>query len=84
VTIKGGAKRQSTKFWADKGYDRQLESFIARVRSGQQPEITVVDGARATIGCVGMLESARTLQPFRMDTLAMIQQADRTTAQSVL
>jgi predicted dehydrogenase len=72
VTIKGGSRRQSTKTWPDKGYRAQLESFISRIRAGKAPEITVLDGARATIGCVGMLESAQTLQPFRMDTLQMI------------
>jgi predicted dehydrogenase len=83
LEIKGGSRRKSSKLFADKGYKEQLESFVARVRGGQEPEITVVDGARATIGCVGMLESARTLQPFRMDTLAMIRASERT-AQSVV
>lgn len=83
VTMKGSTRRQSTKFWADKGYAEQLESFVSLVRGGQEPEITVLDGARATIGCIGMLESARTLQPFRMDAQAMVQQVPKT-AQTVV
>lgn len=72
LVIKGKSRSQSTKIWPDKGYAEQLKSFFDRVRSGKAPEIDVVDGARATIGCVGMLESARTSQPFRMDTLVML------------
>jgi len=74
LVIKGKSRSRSSKMWPDKGYGAQLKSFVDRVQSGQPPEIDVVDGARATIGCVGMLESARTSQPFRMDTVMMVAQ----------
>jgi hypothetical protein len=74
LAIKGKTRTRSSKMWPDKGYGAQLKSFIDRVRSGQAPKIDVVDGARATIGCIGMLESARTSQPYCIDTLAILAQ----------
>jgi len=74
LTIKGKTRSNSSKTWPDKGYKEQLESFATRIRQGLEPEVDVVDGSRATIGCVGMLESAVTLQPFRIDTRAILAQ----------
>ena len=37
-----------------------MAAFIDNIRKGQQPEVTVRDGARATVGCLRMLESAQT------------------------
>ncbi len=48
----------------DKGYAAQLDDFIDSIRGGRQPQIGVEDGARATIGCLRMLESARSLAPW--------------------
>jgi hypothetical protein len=44
-----------------------LESFVEHVRGGSAPEVTARDGARATVGCLRMLESARTLSPLAID-----------------
>jgi predicted dehydrogenase len=63
LTIKGGIKRSSKRLWGEKGYAAQLEAFIEGVRAGRQPEVTVRDGARATVACLRMLESAKTLNP---------------------
>jgi len=38
-----------------------MKSFFTAVREEKAPAVTVVDGARATIGCLRMLESARDL-----------------------
>jgi hypothetical protein len=64
VAVKSSTVSGSKKYWADKGYDKQLESFIASIRSGKAPEITVVDGARSTIGCLRMLDAARGCTPM--------------------
>ena len=47
-----------SKWFADKGYAEQMTGFIEGIRRGRAPEVTVLDGARATIGCLRMLESA--------------------------
>jgi len=54
-------------WYAEKGYRSQMESFFTRLRQGQPPEVTVADGARATISCLRMLSSARELLPFTID-----------------
>jgi predicted dehydrogenase/threonine dehydrogenase-like Zn-dependent dehydrogenase len=59
---------RARSFWLpSKGYRQQMESFFARLRQGQCPEVTVADGIRATIGCLRMLESARTLRACSID-----------------
>jgi predicted dehydrogenase len=63
LTIAGGMRRASSKWFADKGYEEQMTAFIEGIRTGRPPEVTVLDGARSTIGCLRMLESARTLSP---------------------
>ena len=63
LTIAGGVRRTSSKWFADKGYAEQMAAFIAGIQKGKEPDVTVLDGARATIGCLRMLESARTLAP---------------------
>ncbi|MGE0887604.1 MAG: bi-domain-containing oxidoreductase [Blastocatellales bacterium] len=60
LQMKTGIKRESSRWWAEKGYSAQLESFMTSLRQGKTPAVSVLDGARATIGCLSMLESART------------------------
>ena len=67
VTIYGGTKTQKTSRHALKGYYDQLNNFIDCVRTGVQPDVTVWDGARATVGCVLMLESARQQQAVSLN-----------------
>jgi hypothetical protein len=57
-TLAGGRSSRS-QWWPDKGFAAQLESFFSRIRDGKPAEVTVVDGARATIGCLRILESAQ-------------------------
>jgi predicted dehydrogenase/threonine dehydrogenase-like Zn-dependent dehydrogenase len=72
LTVSAGLRRTRTRWWGEKGYGAQLESFVERVREGKEPEVTVRDGARATVGCLRMLESARTLRPVRVDLDAVL------------
>ena len=60
LKIQTGLGRTRSRLFADKGYRPQLESFLQAIRKGTTPEVTPRDGARATIGCLRMLESART------------------------
>lgn len=67
LSIQSGLRRTRSRWWAEKGYAAQLESFLAGIREGKPPEVTARDGARATIGCLRMLESARALRPCAID-----------------
>lgn len=55
-----GSKRTKSTLWAHKGYEAQLSSFFSNIACGKPPEITVRDGARATLVCVEMLRAAQT------------------------
>jgi predicted dehydrogenase/threonine dehydrogenase-like Zn-dependent dehydrogenase len=72
LTVKAGLKRTSKRLWGEKGYAAQLEAFIAGLRAGRQPEVTVRDGARATVACLRMIESAKTLSPCMIDLDAVL------------
>jgi predicted dehydrogenase/threonine dehydrogenase-like Zn-dependent dehydrogenase len=60
LSSRGRLVRTWSRWWAEKGYAAQLESFLDGIRRGREPLVTVRDGARATIGCLRMLEAART------------------------
>ena len=67
LTISGGTRQQRKRFFAEKGYDAQIENFIRSLKNGIAPSVTVRDGARSTIGCLRMLESAKDLAPKLID-----------------
>ena len=54
-------KHTNSTLWAHKGYEAQLSSFFSSISRGESPDITVRDGARATLVCVELLKSAQTL-----------------------
>lgn len=72
LTVSAGIQRTRSRWWGEKGYGAQLESFVERIRGGREPEVTVRDGARATVGCLRMLESAKTLKPVSIDLDAVL------------
>lgn len=67
VTVKGAQSRTRASFWPQKGYEAQMKSFLTRLQSGSPLEVTVRDGARATLEALRMLESARTQTPCAID-----------------
>ncbi len=67
LTVNAGMRRTKSSWFADKGYAAQMESFVRGIRDGKEPEVTIRDGARATICGLRMLESARTLRPCEID-----------------
>jgi predicted dehydrogenase/threonine dehydrogenase-like Zn-dependent dehydrogenase len=67
LAVRTGARSDRSKIWGDKGYAQQMKAFLAGIREGRPPDVTARDGARATIGCLAMLESARTLAPVAID-----------------
>ena len=66
------SKRTRKTIWAHKGYEDQLRSFFNRLARGESPEITVRDGARATLVCVEMLKSAQTLTSREINLEALL------------
>lgn len=62
LEVQRAIRHSTSAWWADKGYEPQLKSFVEAIRAGRNPEVTVLDGSRATIGCLRMLESARDLR----------------------
>ena len=52
-------RSSSSRMWPDKGYAAQMAEFVESIRQGRAPAVTVYDGARATLGCLAMLQSAR-------------------------
>ncbi len=60
IVIKKKKREARSKFFAAKGYTAQLESFVRSLKNGAETEITAIDGTRATLGCLLILESVRT------------------------
>jgi predicted dehydrogenase len=67
LSIKKKSIRSSSKFFAAKGYDDQLASFVRSLKQGSETAISVRDGVRATLGCLKMLESVQTGKPVEID-----------------
>ncbi|MBL8227455.1 MAG: bi-domain-containing oxidoreductase [Bryobacterales bacterium] len=67
LTTKGSLRTSRGKWFAEKGYDAQMQEFFSAIRAGRPPAVTVRDGSRATIGCLRLLDSARTHLACRID-----------------
>jgi predicted dehydrogenase len=67
LIICGGVRQKRTKMFAEKGYGAQIDQFISDLKQGKAPAVTVRDGARSTIACLRMLESAKDLAPKEID-----------------
>jgi predicted dehydrogenase/threonine dehydrogenase-like Zn-dependent dehydrogenase len=63
LSVRRGLRRNRARWFAEKGYNAQMESFLSAIRQGAQPQVTVRDGVRATVGCLRMLDAARTASP---------------------
>jgi predicted dehydrogenase/threonine dehydrogenase-like Zn-dependent dehydrogenase len=72
LTIAGSKRTRRSRWFAAKGYREQFLAFVQSIQTGTPPAVTVVDGARATLCCLGMLESARRLQPVDIDLSALM------------
>ena len=65
--LQTGIVRKKSSWFAEKGYEIQMRAFFDALRKGKPPDITVLDGVRATVGCLCMLQSARQLAPCTID-----------------
>lgn len=64
-----GIRRSSSRIWPDKGYAGQMADFVESIRKGRAPAVTVQDGARATLGCLAMMEAAKRGEAMALDAL---------------
>jgi len=65
--VRSGVASKRSSWFAEKGYDAQMQAFFCSLRLGKPADITVRDGVRATIGCLRMLQSAREHAPCVLD-----------------
>lgn len=65
-TLLQSTRGQRRHWWPKKGYPEQMQDFVDAIRAGKAPSISAVDGVRSTIGCLRMLESARTGRPLSL------------------
>ena len=72
VVVKTGMVSKRSSWFAEKGHREQMESFFESLRAGAPPAVTVRDGARATIGCLRMLDSARLQMSCSIDLDAVL------------
>ena len=70
--VKTNVISRNSSWFAEKGYAAQMQAFFAAIRKSQVPDVTVRDGARATIGCLRMLDSARNLAPCPIELDAVL------------
>ncbi len=76
LSIQTGRQTRRGSLWAEKGYAAQLEGFLKSIREGSPPAVSVVDGARATLGCLQMLASARDLTVLPIDLKSALHEGD--------
>ena len=67
-----GLLRNRSKLWPDKGYESEVRAFIDSIRRGDSNAVTAFDGARATLACLRMLESAETRHPCTIDLVGTV------------
>ena len=67
LTIRANLVTRRSSWFAKKGYIEQMSAFLGEIRAGKSPSVTADDGARATLVCLKMLESTRTMSPCALD-----------------
>jgi len=67
LNVQTKIRKSKSLWWADKGYMEQLKGFLDGIREGKEPVVDVIDGARATVVCLRILESAGNAQPCQID-----------------
>jgi predicted dehydrogenase len=75
VSIKKSSEKKRSKIFAAKGYDLQMQTFIDDIRAGRNTAVSAIDGARATIVCLLMIESAKIGYPFDIDLMSILEAA---------
>ena len=72
VDTLGSGRHTSKKMFAEKGYGTQIRELMHELKENKTPSVTVLDGARATIGCLRMLESAKEMTSKVIDWACVV------------
>jgi predicted dehydrogenase/threonine dehydrogenase-like Zn-dependent dehydrogenase len=67
LTLRTNLVSKRSSWFGEKGYAEQMCAFFDAIRAGKAPPVTVDDGARATLVCLKLMESARTMSPRVLD-----------------
>ncbi|WP_284352980.1 bi-domain-containing oxidoreductase [Roseisolibacter agri] len=59
LVINGSTRRTRSRMFADKGYAPQMAEFVAAARGGRPSSVPASAGARSTLMCLRMIESAQ-------------------------
>ena len=73
ISVRGAMARSRSRMFADKGYNEQFAAFCQAARDGGPSPVSALDGARSTIMCLRMLESARTGMPQPVNWRAIVE-----------
>jgi len=73
VSIKKSSATKSSRRFAAKGYDAQMKAFVEDIKAGRSTSVTAIDGARATIVCLKMIESATTGESVDIDLIKILE-----------
>lgn len=61
LAIRASFASRKSRWFADKGYQNQMRGFFLAIKKGESPSVTARDGARATIVCLRLMQSAHEL-----------------------
>jgi predicted dehydrogenase/threonine dehydrogenase-like Zn-dependent dehydrogenase len=73
LAIKKSKERKRSRKFGAKGFGLQMKKFIEDIRDGRNTAVSVFDGARATIVCLLMIESAKRGSPIDIDLAAILE-----------
>jgi predicted dehydrogenase/threonine dehydrogenase-like Zn-dependent dehydrogenase len=74
VSIKKSKEKRRSRKFAAKGYDLQMQTFIEDIRAGRNTAVSFFDGARASIVCLLMIESAKRGTPVDIDLVSILEE----------
>ena len=73
VSVKKTKEKSRSRKFAAKGYDLQMAKFIEDIKAGENTAVSFFDGARATIVCLLMIESAKRGTPVDIDLTSILE-----------
>ncbi len=74
----GALRSAKSRLYADKGYDEQMAEFVAAATAGRPSAVPASAGARSTLMCLALMESAREGgRPVPIDLAAALAPAPR-------
>jgi predicted dehydrogenase len=72
LVVSGAVRSGKSRLFADKGYDEQMAEFVAAATAGRPSAVPAAAGARSTLMCLALIESARAGgRPVPVDPVAL-------------